>query len=911
MKRVLRSIIDFHSSWVSTEALAVNFQRLRSSNLDFVKPDDDRIFKFVSEHVFHNVGEVPAIETVRDYFDQENDGEVLERLKDLESVQAYTRTNFGALLKQLVETQNQMKVVGLLKDTQVVVETGLTIGEGKKKQKLRGIADGVRYFNDRIYDLTPSEYDTQTEGDIRGDSEQVLADYQEAKVNKDKVYGKFMGISHIDEVCKGLRRGELWTHAAFPGELKCLPGDATVFDHSTQRRRRLAELYDCGDNPTVTALVHEGAEHRLTVTPASHLVRNGRRKVWDLTLVSGRTIGATSNHRFLTLTGWKPLRELEEGDFVATPKSMSIRSDKVFSDAEVRLAGYLIGDGTLGECISFHQVNSDTREDFVSCLRDMGLIEGSADYEVPHYTVYLEEKVPYVRVSHGIGTLRSRNESPVRVLLERLNLYGKDSYEKRIPSEFFGLPPDQLVQFLGAMWSTDGSCSTRDYIRKDRPGNQKRSSYTISYSSVSKGLCLDIQSLLLQLGLQSTVTSVNSTYENEPCRFWTVHVVTNPSKRAFCRLIHVIGKETQFEALSARIPEGDNTRIPSSLLPDGTRAKINGHWRYARTARNYSDTVSSDIAEAFGVSTGDVYWDRVQSVSVRGMEMTYDLEVPQHHTFVANDIITHNTSLAINWAYNLVTRYRTNVYYCSFEMPYVQLRRMFYALHSSNLRFEKIHPPLDYRKIRDGELSPEEEEFFELVVKDFNENPEYCRCELWCPDRDVTIEDVRMKAEAHHREWEVGFTVLDHMGLLIPKEWDRDYVTRINSVVRAAKKFALHFDGGRGMPVLGLFQINRQGKNEAEKNNGIYKMSALSYSNEVEKSSDTITTTYLDEDLRARGRTVSACLKNRDNPLFERFEMGVNFSCRRLYQTALDDRVADGIGLSDDDESALEAAGLI
>ena len=80
-----------------------------------------------------------------------------------------------------------------------------------------------------------------------------------------------------------------------------------------------------------------------------------------------------------------------------------------------------------------------------------------------------------------------------------------------------------------------------------------------------------------------------------------------------------------------------------------------------------------------------------------------------------------------------------------------------------------------------------------------------------------------------------------------------------------------------------LFQINRQGKEEAIKNQGRYKASAIAYANEVEKSADTITTTFLDDDHRRNGTTLFCNLKNRDNPIFEPFMARVEFGCRRIY----------------------------
>jgi hypothetical protein len=44
------------------------------------------------------------------------------------------------------------------------------------------------------------------------------------------------------------------------------------------------------------------------------------------------------------------------------------------------------------------------------------------------------------------------------------------------------------------------------------------------------------------------------------------------------------------------------------------------------------------------VDAPELLWQRVKSVFVKGREMTYDLSMPTHHQFVANDLITHNTA---------------------------------------------------------------------------------------------------------------------------------------------------------------------------------------------------------------------------------------------------------------------------
>jgi replicative DNA helicase len=191
------------------------------------------------------------------------------------------------------------------------------------------------------------------------------------------------------------------------------------------------------------------------------------------------------------------------------------------------------------------------------------------------------------------------------------------------------------------------------------------------------------------------------------------------------------------------------------------------------------------------------------------------------------------TMLATNWSYNAVTRYKKNVVYISFEMPIEQIRRNIYTIHSTNARFaQKGHKPLDYQAIRDGLLTPEEKDFYiNQVIPDFTTNPTYCHFEVVTPDREWTMSDVQSQIELFHKEFEVGLVILDHGQWIEPRKRNKDYTIELNSVINDAKSFALHFDHNNKIPVLMLFQINRAGKEAADKNDGIYKLNALTYAN--------------------------------------------------------------------------------
>ncbi|MCK5642398.1 MAG: hypothetical protein KAJ19_16445, partial [Gammaproteobacteria bacterium] len=194
------------------------------------------------------------------------------------------------------------------------------------------------------------------------------------------------------------------------------------------------------------------------------------------------------------------------------------------------------------------------------------------------------------------------------------------------------------------------------------------------------------------------------------------------------------------------------------------------------------------------------------------------------------------TTLAANWCYNLITHYKTNVVYVSLEMPYQQMRRNIYTIHSAHSKFRaQGYAPLDYRKIRDGELSAEEKEFYhKVVIPDFNNNPDYCQFYVVTPEREWNMDDIRMQLELMHKRFEVGFVVIDHGQWVEARKGkkNKDYTIELNSVVRDSKRLALHFNRREGVPVLMLWQINRQGHEDAVKNDGVYSLKALTYANE-------------------------------------------------------------------------------
>jgi hypothetical protein len=261
------------------------------------------------------------------------------------------------------------------------------------------------------------------------------------------------------------------------------------------------------------------------------------------------------------------------------------------------------------------------------------------------------------------------------------------------------------------------------------------------------------------------------------------------------------------------------------------------------------------------------------------------------------------STFMLNWAYNQAVFYKSSTLIFSLEMPYNQCRRILYASHSLHEKFEDIRLKLGiqkhkgvavglpYQDIRDGTLHewhPKAEEFLvEHVVPDFNDpdnNYGNIHIEVADPDKtDFSVADLRSKSELIFSKTPFQMIAVDHVGLMSPRKWVNSTTERLNEVIRDLKRMAMSFNRGQGIAVLGLFQISREGFKAAEKSGGQYNLTHLSYANEAERSSDIVTATFVNDDLRKQNRVQFQCLKSRDQKPFERFVSRVEWSCRRLY----------------------------
>jgi cellulose biosynthesis protein BcsQ/intein/homing endonuclease len=430
------------------------------------------------------------------------------------------------------------------------------------------------------------------------------------------------------------------------GTTKCLAGDTLIPDPVTGVPRTLHEVMTDPQHDQVVTL-----RDRTTIVPApiAAKVDNGVRPTLKVTFASGRSVTCTPNHPFLLPDGWRRADELTIGHTAALPRRLPHPSDPVrLKDAEVTMLALLLAEGGLSQ----RQARFSTADP--EMLRRATDAAQALGWTVTHIGRY-DYRINGPRLAGPMAFAREHG-------------IAKLAKHKTMPTAVYRLPEDQLADFLGIFWMCDGS------MPKDGP----------RVVLASESLVRALQHLLLRFGVQSTVRRADAKLNGKAFEAWRLSV-PKVSWPAFLTHIPLWGEKKERLISMAEQPGTSNLGFPTMTEPlrqrlrelaptargkagaptmrmVGERLGYNrGHFQFSFLVNGGSGQICRGplraFAEVFGVedelswlyrTDTDVYWDRIVSVEPAGEQQVYDLTVDETHCFVANDVIVHNTTTAVN-----------------------------------------------------------------------------------------------------------------------------------------------------------------------------------------------------------------------------------------------------------------------
>jgi replicative DNA helicase len=433
-------------------------------------------------------------------------------------------------------------------------------------------------------------------------------------------------------------------------ESGCLAGDTLVPLAETGQQVPIRELEGRQD---FDILALNPQSLKLERKSVSRAFTTGVKPVYKLTTRLGRTIRATANHRFLTMQGWKRLDELSANDYVALPRLIASPQTQTMQDAELALLGHLLGDGCT---LPRHVIQYTTRE------RDLAEIVMSLTKEL--FGTEVAPRISQERRWYQVYLTSTRHHthnvhSSVTDWLTDLGVFGLRSFEKLVPAKVFEQPMDAVAMFLRHLWATDGS------IQLIKGKKQRPIAY---YATSSLRMAQDVQALLLRLEINAILRPVPQNGKGRDQ--YNVIVTGKIDLERFAQKIGAVGAHKQAklgEVVNYLQEHPANTNrdvIPNTVwrmqaVPAMEKIGMTSRQMQAKMKMAYCGTglykqnVSRERAarvarvvrspEMEALAGSDVYWDSIAAIEPDGEEPVFDLTVPGHHNFVANNIIVHNS----------------------------------------------------------------------------------------------------------------------------------------------------------------------------------------------------------------------------------------------------------------------------
>ncbi len=235
---------------------------------------------------------------------------------------------------------------------------------------------------------------------------------------------------------------------------------------------------------------------------------NGEQEVFRLTLKNGNYIDLTKDHLVLSAKEWRgdydwhSVENLAVSNRVQQPLLLDVKEKNVFSQdlAKARLAGWVIGDGSVGiyQNVMRLEIITINEDEHTSVVQDLEEVFGEElSYWVTTFKT-VDTTIEGKRIHLSGKKLHS--------FVEEYGLLGKRSTTASIPPIIICASPQEKREFLKALFQADGCVR----IRVD----ETRNAGDICLTTASPQLSFEVLQLLNSLGIYARISKNIDAREN-------------------------------------------------------------------------------------------------------------------------------------------------------------------------------------------------------------------------------------------------------------------------------------------------------------------------------------------------------------------------------------------------------------
>ncbi|MEG4486445.1 replicative DNA helicase [Microcoleus sp. D2_18a_B4] len=440
------------------------------------------------------------------------------------------------------------------------------------------------------------------------------------------------GFYDLDAMTGGFQRSDLIIVAARPAMGKCqaastviVESDGTVSSIEQIYQKRQAELLTLGE------------DWQFHLTRPSAFIDDGIKPVFRVTTRLGRFIETTITHPFLTIKGWRQLREIQVGDKIAVPRKMNLFGKETIRNCEVKLLAYLIGDGCLTRSApKFTNGNTAILQDFAEAATSFGGLKlrfNDKGRRAPEYYVMGDREsytdsiknfgynLEIILLKRNFDSKKLARELEVPPRLVRSWVEGIAFPNQELFSgicRVLRVDPEHLADEGMDVINTSHNNPLRNWLEKlglmGKNAHEKtvpeivfkleRSQVALflnrlfstdgwatlltsgqsqlGYCSVSEGLARHVQHLLLRFGIIAAIKKRSVKYKNTRRPAWQIDITDAKSIKTFISEIGIFGKEVALfkvkEALENKEYQTSRDLIPVEAWEYLALAKGNESW---------------------------------------------------------------------------------------------------------------------------------------------------------------------------------------------------------------------------------------------------------------------------------------------------------------------------------------------
>lgn len=411
------------------------------------------------------------------------------------------------------------------------------------------------------------------------------------------------------------------------GNLGCLTEDAHVFTNP----KGPVSIKDLKAGDKVFSW--DASRNKIVRAEVKGKIFSGHKATYQIE-AGGRSLQATANHPFLSLEHrknkethkkgffhfvWKSLEQLAVGDIVAVVKQLPISGQSYplpaisvddFVQSNNQYAHFKMSSRYL-----YNQNLLIPEQTTPELMWFLGILLGDGHVDIKQNKINIathitEEYRDYLCAlmkrlfNYDVTEKKERYIIINSKVLCRLFIdigFAGNADTKRLPSWVFGLPEDQIIALLAGYFDADGHPA----------------SYGLAFTSINKPLLQDVKNLGMSVGF-----GVSRIFKHGSMREMEIMGVKCKAKVSWRILFN--GKKIYDLPAQCQRKKSAISKI--------------------KTRRNYHSIGGLNCKSK---SNEEIGFARIEKITPLGIKPTWDIEVEQHHNFIANGLIVHNSGVTM------------------------------------------------------------------------------------------------------------------------------------------------------------------------------------------------------------------------------------------------------------------------